>query len=174
MMATLDNLVAGVSSNLRSLSNSVGAAPAWVVGLTGVPFLLAAGTYAFGSLGLSSMEPATATALFNGATGVGGFATMLIVSKLLESEGGTFHFAEVLPSILGVGLAGLHERGDVRPERSVLRGGRRGGGTGDSDEREDARQSDEDDARTTTDGTPAHCTDVDASSNKNPRSVRTV
>mgnify|MGYP007117005360 CR=1 FL=1 len=77
------------------------------MGLTGVPFLLAAGTYAVGPLGLSNMEPATATAVFKGATGVGGFATMLIVSKLLESEGGTFHFAEVLPSILGVGLAGV-------------------------------------------------------------------
>lgn len=107
MMATLDNVLSGVAGNLRNLSASVGAAPLWVVGLTGVPFLLAAGTYAFGSIGLGSMEPATATALFNGATGVGSFATMLLVSRMLEDVGGSFHFAEVLPSILAVGLAGV-------------------------------------------------------------------
>ena len=106
-MASLDGITASAATRLRSLSTSVSASPPWVLGATGVPFVLIAGTYAFQELGLDSMGGGVANTMFNGAAGVGGFLTLLIAGRKIDSLGRDVHIAELLPSIIAVGGSGI-------------------------------------------------------------------
>jgi hypothetical protein len=120
-MATLDGLITplvettgDIRTGIQELNISTLA-----FAITGIPAALAGLVFAYDQLALDSMGGARAGAIFQGATGVAGFATLIAVSARLDGRD-SIHIFEIMPSVIGVGLSGVVLAYYLTPPSSLM------------------------------------------------------
>lgn len=107
-MSVLQGVVSSVHDTSQGIQTAVQNAETSTLLLlvTGIPAAGALAVYASDQLGLASMGGATANTMFQGATGIAGFATLIAVSQKLDGRD-DIHFIEILPAVLATGISGV-------------------------------------------------------------------
>ena len=107
-MATLDGVITPLYETSASVREAIQNAnlSTLTFAITGIPAALAGLVWGYDALDLDSMGGATAGTMFQGATGIAGFLTLVAVSQKLDGRS-SIHFLEILPAIVGVGLSGV-------------------------------------------------------------------
>jgi len=107
-MATLDGLITPLYETTGQIRTTIQNADVSTVAfaVTGIPAALAGLVWGYNALELDSMGGATANTMFQGATGVAGFLTLVAVSQKLDGRD-SIHFLEIAPAVAAVGASGV-------------------------------------------------------------------